>query len=317
MNVTDTEVILNDVILFNNFIYTKESILAEELKSKFYCRNFYNITSIKNLELTKQTVTEKIDKPCVVHYLGHANTNIGHYFNEHLFSFVRSMLIHDGIYLSLYESDAEDCFTSNKMATGNLNWGASILKCLNFKKIVANKNIAYEIKELILPRESRWLTPYNNSSDELLFIRNQILSTINPTNTEPYTVLFNKKSDRNIANDRELINYLNSQQKHLKVIEDFRTLSFTDVVQLLHNADVFIAPWGSHLTNALFMKPFSTVYELHPLNMRDRWWSTMQTIFKKRCNINYINVPCKYVEHENEKRENIAVSVDVSLFKLN
>lgn len=320
MLITDSEIILENVFMCWNWLYTDE-VTSKELREIYGCGNVLTTQPVNKLPVDLKTIC--VEQPVILHDPNHSITNIGHYFNEHLYSLVVSWLTHKcEVFLYLPRNSTflhEDTFTlKDSSRYGSFCWGASILKSLGLKFLPQNQEAIYQIKQLILPRTNRWMVCDNiNGIDPLVYIRSKVIETMNPIST-PYDILFlNKKSDRNVINDKEIIEYLDQQKIAYKVVESLSDFSFTEVVALFYNAKTVLAPWGSHLTNVLFMNPFSTVYELHPLNMRDSWWRIMQKIFKERCNINYVNIPCNYIEQENKKRENTAVNFDISLLNLN
>ena len=308
----------HEVVLENVFVY-KGNIYTDQISKNSDTYNCVNSTSnLKPLcEMPLNAVYHPVNEVAIFHRLEHAHGNIGHYFNDHFYALVVSWMKYKCKVLLtsplLNEFNNIDTFNLKCVRKGNICWGISIFKALNFNLLFCDRgDVIYKIREIILPRTNRMLQ-FNNiyNIDPLYFIRMKVLNYVNPLEL-PYDVLFfNKKSDRNIINDIEVINWLEKQKLTYKVIECFRENSFADIVSLLYNTKAVVAPWGSHLTNILFMKPCGIVNELHPKNMRDCWWSSMGELFKHRQNIKYINIPCEYIESESKKRENTSTRVDV------
>lgn len=309
MQVTPYEIVLEDVLFFNNCIYT-DLVTSSELFVLF-CRNFYMVRPVSELPLG--ALPSFVPETVIAHNPDHSFGNIGHYFNDHLYSFVEC---------SLRYKEAKVLFctrwTSHFMREDIVNtkgcfaWGMSVFRALKLELLNIKDDVVYQFKRLILPREDRF---FNRNIacevDPLLHISSCVQEYVSP-NLRPYDVLFfNKKSDRNIFNDTEVIQWIEHQKLSYIIIEDISVLSFMEVITLFNNANTLISPWGSHLTNSFFMRSGSTVYELHPKNMRDAWWERMGIVLNSRCKINYRSVACNSIESADRVREKTSVIVDV------
>jgi protein O-GlcNAc transferase len=79
------------------------------------------------------------------------------------------------------------------------------------------------------------------------------------------TLLDRKTKFRNILNQDELVTRLKTiGEYNITVIEyNWRTMSFTEQLQVTHNSDVFIGMHGAGLTHALFLPDWATLIELY------------------------------------------------------
>jgi len=301
-------------IILNNKIYIHEwdsldenvpSVSLMKNNGRLNCIKSFNFSNLKTILIQNDWLYHNID-----------GGNIGHYFNDHFYALICSALK-----LNLNKVVVQKYLNQDKISyfdsTTNGAWAHSLYECMNFESLNLEKDIIYRFDTLYFPSSNRSLSFNLPTIDPLHYIRDQVLKKLNvvPKKNSLNNIVFhNKQNDRQIINSNEVILEL-VKKYSVRVIEDHKKLTFRENIEILNQNSYYIAPWGSHITNAFLS--YCNIIDLRPSlfltkNLIGGWWDNMKKIANERMNITYNTLFCQYESPEDNIRESFKTLININ-----
>ena len=261
-------------------------------------------------------------------YIKHESGNLGHYFNDHVYSsfayYLDNVQNIDNIFIELTDINLNDIhvfienFNNKKILDGTtkdkLNFNMLIVFLYDCHKIIyiEHKNNAdnYNFEKIIKTEEDRKFIKYTNYLtvfDKLYNNYELYIKTNNIKNDRiDVSILYRTtdKFERNIYNIELLENVLKPQNISYKLLDTSKHYSFLEIVNTFCFSDNVVSFHGCELTYGIFMKKNTQIIELTGINYAEKWWLNMENKF--------INYGLKYTRFEVELIEkNLYLNKDV------
>lgn len=238
-------------------------------------------------------------------YIKHESGNIGHYFNDHLYSSIGYYLMNKkeikNIYVEItdnfnidFKNTINECIknktflSKSSKSTLNLNMILLFFYDENINIIVdCINNNNYNFIDIIKIESDRFLDKFNFMEvfDKLnknykSYIKNNnlILDRVD------VTILYrnnNVNSERNIYNIDELEKHFIYNNISYKLFDTSKFFDFFEIINLFHFSDNIIAFHGCELTYGIFMDKNAKIIELTNIGHLESWWNQMQNKFIK------------------------------------
>jgi len=193
----------------------------------------------------------------------------------------------------------------------------SLLLFPDLKKKCVKADHHMFVKHFVFAQVRPWTSQFY--PEHLEQVRNLFIPTIeNKTqNSKPISRVYvsrKKANRRKISNEEEIEQLLVKYGFQSICFEDY---SINEQVELMQNADILISMHGAGLTNALFMKPGSVLFELtpsidEPKQFRFPFWRMSSLL-----NIKYYVQFCKTIDQGETDFYSRNLKVDIIDFKSN
>jgi hypothetical protein len=232
-------------------------------------------------------------------YIKHESGNLGHYFNDHVYSTFAYYLVDikniNNIFIELTDINLNnkdtfiENFNSKKLLEGTtkseLNFNMLIVFLYDCNKIIyidhKNNINNYNFEKLIKTESDRELEKYTNYIEvfnkihvnyELYIKTNNINNDKNDVSILYRTI---NKFERNIYNIELFENILKSQNINYKLLDTSKHYNFLEIVNIFYCSDNIISFHGCELTYGIFMKKNTQIIELTKIDHIEIWWCIM------------------------------------------
>lgn len=242
-------------------------------------------------------------------YVKQESGNIGHYFNDHVYSSFSYYLAHkdtiDNVCieftdLNLNHPNFIEHFNKKILLDGknksDLNFNMLIMFFYDCSKniYIQDRTSKYSFENLIKPQPDRFFDKSINCLEVFNKLRSNygLYTEQNNIINEriDVTLLYrNDGKDRNISNIEIFENLLKKNNIKYKLFSLSDYYNFQEIVDIFYNSDNIISFHGCELTYGIFMNKNTQIIELTPINYIERWWQAMER--------HYINYGLKYIRH--------------------
>jgi len=231
-------------------------------------------------------------------YIKHESGNLGHYFNDHIYSSLAYYLLNesdvDTIFINFTDSNKSqkieliDIFnkkilpSQHSLRYKNLCYLMIFFK--NTEKRIIFNDIDYKFDNLVIVESDRFFKKYTNYLDVFKKLNDNLLNYKKEhdiySERIDISVLYRNSKDRNLVN-MDLLEKLFIQNGLNYKFISLSSYSFIDIVNLFNNSNNIIQIWGCELTYGMFMSNSSKIIELTNIGDHCSWWVKMQYYFKE------------------------------------
>jgi len=232
-------------------------------------------------------------------YIKHESGNIGHYFNDHVYSpfsyYLKNKETIDSICIEL--TDVNIQLTLIEHFNKKLLLGGKGKAELNFNMLIVffydcGKNIyfqdiktpKYNFEILINPEPDRFFKNSTNYLEVFNTLRNNYKLYTKQNNIinerVDATLLYrNDGKDRNICNIEILESIFKKNNIKYKFFNVSGYYNFEEIVDIFFNSDNIISFHGCELTYGIFMSKNTQIIELTSMNHNESWWVNMEKYY--------------------------------------
>jgi hypothetical protein len=240
-------------------------------------------------------------------FFEHESGNLGHYFNDHIYSsfayYLENKNIIDNIYIEIHENEIDfdileynlvnKIFSENNSKTF-LNFNMILMFLYDEKKniyIKRRNDNKYIFKNLIKPDSDRFFEKYKNYIEVFnhlienykLYIKNNNIKN----DRVDVTILYRSNGiERNIYNIELFENKFKNQNISYNLFDTSKYFNFIEILSIFYFSDNIVSFHGCELTYGIFMEKNTQIIELSEKNHTELWWDYMS---KK-----YINYGLEY-----------------------
>lgn len=239
-----------------------------------------NWLSIKQppLQTTSSSFIETI--PGVSLVLPHCQGNIGHFINDHYYSFF-SLATYGA---KVWGCDFDQLLILPSPGEGHLYLALNFLPPSLRRKIrILDPDIAYNLAEAYIPCQDRLLSFRVKGHTLLKEMRENFYSNTNPSPPpEPQALIYQfplgmrggSHRGRSILNVPELKNHLHNSNIKTLVIDDnhWRDTTVAQGMEAFTSSTIFIGAYGAWLTSTIVAPPSSRIFLLRHPELYESWW---------------------------------------------
>ena len=266
-------------------------------------------------------------------FIKHESGNIGHFFNDHVYSsfgyyLMNKEKIHH-IYIKtdcnesmvdIFKENFKNKIFSEEKSKSFLNFNMILMFLYNENKNIYIENFSennYIFQNLVKIDSDRSLNNYHYLEVFHHLLKNYklYLQKYNiKIQRKDVTVLYRTtdKFERNIYNIEILENLFKTQNIDYELLDTSKHFGFLEIVRIFHFSDNIISFHGCELTYGIFMEKNSQIIELTKMNHIEKWWLIMEKKFVQY-GLKYtrfeVNLKNKHLYLNNETCFNILIKV--------